>query len=136
MFENSLPHLKTWGLVTVGAGPNFLSDLEDMQKYYSERDFWKKIQRFGKKAGAEVVEKVLTLYYAAQQDIPLAAKATMLGAIGYFILPFDFISDFIPIVGWSDDVTALGAAVTSAASYITPEVTLKVKDKIRELFPK
>lgn len=136
VFDNSLPHFKVWEFDTIEASSDILSDLENMQRHYSEKDFWKKIQKFGKRAGTEVVEEVLTLYYAAQQDIPLAAKAAMLGSIGYFILPFDLISDFIPVAGWSDDLAALGAALTSAASYITPEVTKKVKDKMQELFGK
>lgn len=29
------------------------------------------------------------------------------GALAYFLLPMDLISDFIPIIGWLDDLTVL-----------------------------
>jgi uncharacterized membrane protein YkvA (DUF1232 family) len=96
-----------------------------------------KIRRFARKAGEDVIEKVLTLFYAAKQpNIPLGVKVAIIGALGYFILPIDFISDLIPIAGWTDDLGALGAALTSAIPYITPEVKAQVKKKMSEIFGK
>lgn len=36
-------------------------------------------------------------------------KAAGLVAAGYVLFPFDIISDFIPLVGWLDDVGVVGA---------------------------
>ena len=34
-------------------------------------------------------------------------KATLLGAIAYFVLPFDAIPDMLPVLGFTDDAAVL-----------------------------
>jgi uncharacterized membrane protein YkvA (DUF1232 family) len=90
---------------------------------YSDESFWDKVTRFAKRAGREVIEKALWLHYAAQgEKTPLWAKTTMYGALAYFILPTDMIPDLIPGAGYTDDLGALAAAITTVAVYITPAV--------------
>lgn len=43
-------------------------NLEQYEKNYSEDNLWKKIGKFAKKAGLEVIYYVLLLYYALQSD--------------------------------------------------------------------
>ena len=51
------------------------------------------------KAGKEVIEKALILYYCLQDDdTPAWAKTTIIGALGYFISPIDAIPDLVPVV--------------------------------------
>lgn len=134
-FADNFLHLKVWNFEEGNLNSDSSLALVSAQKYYSDEAFWKKVTRFAGKAGEEVIEKVLTLFYAAKQPgIPLGVKLTIITALGYFILPFDFISDLIPIAGWTDDLGALGAALTSAIPYITPEVKEQVKKKMREIF--
>ena len=45
----------------------------------------------------------------------------LLGAIAYFILPFDFIPDMLPIFGFTDDAAVLATAIRLVATHITPE---------------
>jgi len=108
------------------------------QKYsknYSEEGFWDKIVNTIKKAGAEVVYKALQLYYATQNpNCPLTVKGTIWGALGYFILPIDLIPDFIPGIGFTDDLAALAAAIAMAHMYIDEYVIQKAKNKMKELF--
>lgn len=102
---------------------------------YSDESFWDKVSRFAKKAGREVVEKALWLHYAAQhKDTPVWAKTTIYGALAYFILPTDAIPDFLPGVGFTDDLGALVAAVTTVAIYITPEVKERATNQILTWF--
>ena len=104
-------------------------------KYYSEESFWDKILSVIKKAGANVVYKALQLYYATQNpNCPLAIKTTIWGALGYFIFPIDLIPDFIPGIGYTDDLAALAAAITMAHMYIDDQVIEKAKNKMKELF--
>ena len=64
---------------------------KDMGLILSEKSFWKKIERVAKKVGATVLRPVFTLYYMLQDEkVPLQHKAYIIGALGYFILPFDF----------------------------------------------
>ncbi|MED5500008.1 MAG: DUF1232 domain-containing protein, partial [Pseudomonadota bacterium] len=63
---------------------------------YSDERFWRKLTRFGKRAGREVVLKALQLYFVLKRpDVPLWAKSTIIGALGYFISPLDAIPDFV-----------------------------------------
>jgi hypothetical protein len=41
--------------------------MSDNADHYSEDSFWEKLKNFAVKAGGEVVEKALQLYYAAQE---------------------------------------------------------------------
>ena len=84
--------------------------------HYSEDGFWSKVGIFAKQAGKEVVTKSLLLYYvAADTKTPTWAKLAIYGALGYFILPVDAIPDFVPVVGYTDDLGALAACVTAVA---------------------
>ena len=102
---------------------------------FNEPDFWNKIKKYGKTAGSKVVYQALKLYYAASsKKTPASIKALIYGALGYFILPIDFISDFIPVIGFTDDLVALGTIIASASAYITPEVEQQAKDKLEDWF--
>ena len=102
---------------------------------YSEESFWDKITGVLKKAGAELIYKALQLYYATQNPAcPVAVKGTIYAALGYFILPIDLIPDVIPFVGFTDDLLAVGAALTMAHLYIDDNVLQRARDKMRDLF--
>jgi uncharacterized membrane protein YkvA (DUF1232 family) len=47
-------------------------------------------------------------------------QAALLGGIAYFILPFDFLPDMLPVLGFTDDAAVLAAAIRTVASHITP----------------
>lgn len=102
---------------------------------YSDEGFWDKVTRFAKRAGREVIEKALWLHYAAQDEkTPAWAKATMYGALAYFILPADLIPDLIPGAGFTDDLGAILAALTAVAAYVTPEVRAKAAEQVKQWF--
>jgi uncharacterized membrane protein YkvA (DUF1232 family) len=102
---------------------------------YSDYDFWQKLKKFALKAGKEVIEKALWLYYAAQRpETPTWAKTIIFGALAYFILPLDAIPDFIPVAGYGDDLGALVAAIGMVSMYITAEVKEQATLKLRQWF--
>ncbi|HEO8420636.1 Uncharacterized conserved protein [Mycobacteroides abscessus subsp. abscessus] len=104
-------------------------------KHYSEEKFWGKLARFGKKAGSSVVYAVLLLYYTLQKpSVPKKVKATIIGALGYFILPIDLIPDFLVGIGYTDDLGALGIALFQVAMYIDDDIKSKAKTKLTEWF--
>ena len=53
---------------------------------------------------------------------------------GYFIFPVDLIPDFTPVVGYSDDASAIGLALLLAQMYITEAVKAKARSKMQEIF--
>ncbi|NJL21018.1 MAG: DUF1232 domain-containing protein [Leptolyngbyaceae cyanobacterium SM1_3_5] len=104
---------------------------------YTDQNFWEKLRKFATQAGREVVEKALTLYYAAQRpETPLWAKTVIYSALAYFVLPTDAIPDLTPIAGYADDLGALAAAITTVAMCITPEVKRNAKQKLEDWFGK
>jgi uncharacterized membrane protein YkvA (DUF1232 family) len=111
-----------------------MSDVQDPSQY-SESSFWTKVKKFAKTAGKEVIEKALFLYYAAQQpSTPLWAKTTIYGALAYFISPIDALPDLTPVLGYTDDLGILAAALVTVATYITDEVKQKAKDRMQTWF--
>ena len=102
---------------------------------YSDRRFWNKVTKYAKKAGVEVIEKAICLWYVLQKpDTPAWAKATIIGALGYFICPIDAIPDMTPVVGYVDDLGVLMLAVATLAAYIDEEVREKAQKQIRRWF--
>ena len=102
---------------------------------YSEQGFWQKVGSVAKQAGFEVIEKALWLYYAAEKpSVPAAAKAVIYGALAYLILPVDAIPDALPVIGFTDDLAILAAAVSSVAMYIDDSVKAQARAKLRDWF--
>jgi uncharacterized membrane protein YkvA (DUF1232 family) len=67
-------------------------------------------------------EDLLSAYYCAfDRQTPRHVQAALLGAIAYFILPFDFIPDMLPVLGFTDDAAVLATAIRLVAAHITPE---------------
>ena len=82
--------------------------------------FWPKLRRFAAKL--PFAEDLLTAYYCAfDRQTPRHVQAALLGAIAYFILPFDFIPDMLPVLGFTDDAAILATALRMVATHITPE---------------
>jgi uncharacterized membrane protein YkvA (DUF1232 family) len=81
------------------------------------------------------VEKALLLYYAMQQEkAPAWAKATIAGALGYFIVPLDAIADLTPAVGYADDLGVLALAIAAVATYINDDVRSKTASRLDAWF--
>src|SRR3954451_11135714 len=84
------------------------------------RRFWSKLKRVA--AHLPFAEDLLAAYYCAfDKETPRHVQAALLGAIAYFILPFDFVPDMLPVLGFSDDAAVLATALRMVVSHITPE---------------
>ncbi|WP_024515077.1 YkvA family protein [Bradyrhizobium sp. Tv2a-2] len=84
------------------------------------RKFWIKFKRVVAKL--PFAEDLLAAYYCAfDRQTPRHVQASLLGAIAYFILPFDFIPDMLPVLGFTDDAAILATALRLVASHITDE---------------
>lgn len=114
-----------------------IKELKD-EKYhdaYSEEKLFDKILKFAKNAGIKIIYLALLLFYTLQKSTtPPIAKSIIIGGLGYFILPLDIIPGFIPVVGFSDDITALFSVLVAVALYIDDEVKSKAKDKLSDWF--
>jgi uncharacterized membrane protein YkvA (DUF1232 family) len=84
------------------------------------RRFWIKFKKVVSKL--PFAEELLAAYYCAfDKQTPRHVQASLLGAIAYFILPFDFVPDMLPVLGFTDDAAILATAIRIVASHITPE---------------
>ncbi|MBY0382612.1 MAG: DUF1232 domain-containing protein [Xanthobacteraceae bacterium] len=82
--------------------------------------FWVKIKRVAAKI--PFAEDLLAAYYCAfDRQTPRHVQITLIGAIAYFILPFDFIPDMLPVLGFTDDAAVLATAIRMVSGHITPE---------------
>ena len=83
-------------------------------------DFWRKARRtLGKVPFIE--DAVAAFYCATDASTPVAIRATLFGALAYFIMPFDAIPDFFLGLGFTDDAAVLLAAFAAARAHITDE---------------
>ncbi len=110
------------------------STLRKYAELYSETNLFDKLSKVGLKVGIEILFYALLLFYLlSEKSVPIKNKLIIMAALGYFILPTDLISDFIPLLGFTDDAAFLSYAVTNVTSSITPEVKEKAKDKIKSI---
>ena len=56
------------------------------------------------------------------------------GVLGYLILPMDLLPDFLPGIGFTDDLGALLTVYSLVKGHITPEVEKKAKAKLSDWF--
>ena len=87
--------------------------IEGKEQHYSDKDFFKTLKKYGSKLGFKGLHTAATLYTALKSpNMSKANKMVILGALGYFILPFDVVADILPFVGLSDDLFVLTTALT------------------------
>jgi uncharacterized membrane protein YkvA (DUF1232 family) len=88
-----------------------------------------------KKAARHIpfMEDVVAAYYCAlDRNTPLRAKAILLAALGYFVLPTDAVPDILLGIGFTDDIAVLSAAVAAVRAHITPAHRLAAKEALAE----
>ena len=79
--------------------------------------------------GAQALAKIAANFYGNPAD-----RMKIIGALGYFILPVDLIPDYLPVLGFSDDLAALTWALYSVAKNITPEVKVQAQEQLGKWF--
>ncbi len=117
-------------------GADSVETQHDYEASYSEAGFWTKVGKFAVAAGVDVIRKALVLYHCLQDPAtPKWAKAKILGALGYFIVPVDAIPDLVPVVGFSDDLGVLALAFATVLIHIEPGHRAEAEQRIEKLFP-
>src|SRR3569623_1348694 len=91
--------------------------------YYPQRlreSFWKKRKRVASRL--PFAEELLAAYYCAcDRQTPRHVQVALLGAIAYFVLPFDFMPDVLPVLGFTDYAAVLANAIRLVSGHITSE---------------
>ena len=84
------------------------------------------------KATGRELKKKLALYRLVLKDprTPRLPKVLLWLAIGYTLLPFDLIPDFLPVIGHIDDVIIVPLLVVLALRLIPVEVIEDCRKKV------
>jgi uncharacterized membrane protein YkvA (DUF1232 family) len=84
------------------------------------RNFRRKAARVA--ARLPFAEDLLAAYYCAfDRATPAHVKAALVGALAYFVLPFDFMPDVLPLLGFTDDAAVLLTALRMVAGHLRPQ---------------
>lgn len=96
------------------------------------RGFWPKIRKVA--AHVPFAGEALALWYCARdEETPAGAKAMMLAALAYFVLPTDAVPDWIPVLGYTDDAAVLMAAVGFVGKHLKPRHRAAAKAAVERL---
>jgi uncharacterized membrane protein YkvA (DUF1232 family) len=85
-----------------------------------------------KKWAKEVKSNISVLYLAYKDDqVPWYAKLFTLLVVAYAFSPIDLISDFVPILGYLDDIILVPIGVHLALKMIPQEVLDDFRQKVQ-----
>ncbi len=81
----------------------------------------------------ESVKRELKVYQLVLKDqrTPRLAKWLLVVAIGYVLSPIDIIPDFIPVLGYLDDVILVPGLIIIVLKIIPPEVVEDCRTQAR-----
>jgi uncharacterized membrane protein YkvA (DUF1232 family) len=95
-------------------------DADEAARERVRHGFWPKAKRVAAKL--PFAEDLLAAYYCAfDRNTPRHVQAALIGALAYFVLPFDFVPDMLPVLGFTDDAAVLVTALRMVSTHIKPE---------------
>ncbi|WP_114784258.1 YkvA family protein [Botryobacter ruber] len=87
---------------------------------------WKELVR-------KLKEDIYTLYLASKDDrVPFGAKVIMVVTVAYAFSPIDLIPDFIPILGYLDDLVILPLGIWLSIKMIPAPILDYYREKAKE----
>ncbi|PYE32982.1 uncharacterized membrane protein YkvA (DUF1232 family) [Rhizobium sp. PP-F2F-G38] len=81
------------------------------------RRFWPTLKRAVRQVPFS--RDLVAAYYCAMDPAtPLRTRGILLGALAYFVMPFDVLPDVLAVIGFSDDIAVLTAAFAAISGQI------------------
>lgn len=103
----------------------------DCAEAYDEESLWEKLSILPRSVVEQGLEKILLLReILLSGDAPLWARAAILTGLGYLIMPVDLIADFLPGVGYLDDLAMLGIIFQSTEILVTDQMRVAVNKRL------
>ncbi len=104
---------------------------QDAKARRVERRFWPTLKRAIRHI--PFARDLVAAYYCAfDPKTPLRTRGILLGALAYFVLPFDVLPDFVALIGFSDDIAVLTAAFAAISGQIKEEHYEKADAALRD----
>jgi uncharacterized membrane protein YkvA (DUF1232 family) len=88
---------------------------------------FEQLRSIGKTLKSEIAVYRLVL---EDRRTPRLAKIMLALAVGYLLLPFDLIPDFVPVIGHLDDAVLVPALIAVAVKMIPEEVVADARRKV------
>ncbi len=89
-----------------------------------------KIIKIMKEKAKNLKKEITTIYYAYQNPkTNLLTKIIIIFTIGYALSPIDLIPDFIPILGYLDDLIIIPSLITLSIKLIPKEIMNESREK-------
>ena len=96
--------------------------------------FWPKLKKVIRRI--PFANELVAAYYCAMDEAtPLRVRATLLGALAYFIMPIDAIPDVIAGLGFTDDAAVLALAIRMVASHMKPKHRDQAQQALADKLP-
>jgi uncharacterized membrane protein YkvA (DUF1232 family) len=87
-----------------------------------------------KQRARHLKSEVLALWLAARHPgTPWYAKLLVAGIVAYALSPIDLIPDFVPILGYLDDLILIPLGIVLAVRMIPPPILEECRAKAREM---
>ena len=106
---------------TAGAVPAVIDPVRvERDERLVRRRFWKTLR--ANLYRVPFLEQALAAFFCVTDpQTPFKAKAILMAALAYFVLPADSIPDWLIAVGFVDDAAVLGTAVHAVRTNLRPE---------------
>lgn len=94
--------------------------------------FWTKVKaNLGR---VPFLDEVVAVWYCARDPVtPAKVKAILLGAVAYFVLPFDIVPDVVAGLGYGDDLAVLIAAIRAVRPHISEHHREQARAALRKM---
>ena len=94
------------------------------------------LMRLVRRAGRTVARPALECFeMLLDGGTPHQARLTVLAALTYLLLPVDLIPDFLPAIGFGDDMVALTALLSLCGRHVTPDIRSRAQSRLDRWFP-
>ncbi|MFH0297679.1 YkvA family protein [Bradyrhizobium sp. 31Argb] len=89
------------------------------------------------KTWARTLKRDSRAVYLAARDprVPWYAKLLAVAVAGYALSPIDLIPDFIPVIGYLDDLVLVPLGIWLVISLVPKEIVVECRDKASEASP-
>lgn len=108
-----------------------VKDSFEGQQKRVEKRFWPTVRKALRHI--PFMQDVIAAYYCAlDPKTPFRARAALIGALAYFVLPIDGIPDFLTVIGFADDASVLLAVLALVGPHIKDDHRERARETLQE----